>query len=69
MRARIHFGELGEVDHVRGDVDEGEDDRPGDRFVESNVLVERDGVVERCASEEGDEVAADGEEDEGQVDD
>lgn len=62
-------GELGVVDHMRGDVDEGEeDDGPGDHFVERDVLVEGDEVVERGAAEEGDEVAADGEEDEDDID-
>jgi hypothetical protein len=46
---------------VREDVDNGEeDDGPGNRFVESDVLIEGDDIVERCTPEEGDEVTADG---------
>ena len=36
--------------------------------MESNVLVEGNDIIERCATKEGDEVTADGEEDEGNVD-
>lgn len=66
---RVGEGELGEVDHVRGDVDEGEEaDTPADGLVERDVLVERNVVVERRAAEERDEVAADGQEDERDLD-
>jgi hypothetical protein len=54
---------------VGGDVEGGEeDDGPCGCLVEGDVLVEGDEVVERRATEEGDEVAADGEEDEDDVD-
>ena len=54
---------------LRCDVDDGpEDDRPGDHLMESDVLIEGDNVVERRAPEDGDEVPADGEEDEDHVD-
>ena len=66
---RVGKGELGEVDHVRGDVDEGEEaDAPADGLVERDVLVEGNVVVERRAAEERDEVAADGQEDERDLD-
>lgn len=66
---RVDEGELGEVDHVRGNVDEGEEtDAPADGLVERDVLVERNVVVERRAAEERDEVAADGQEDERNLD-
>lgn len=68
-RAGIRQREFGEVDHVRDDVHDGEeDDGPGDHFVEGDVLVEGDDVVEWGAPEEGDEVPADGEEDEDDID-
>lgn len=60
---------FGKVDHVRNHVDDSADnDRPGSGFVERNVLVKGDDLVERCATEEGDKVAADGEEDEDNID-
>lgn len=68
-RARIRHGELVEVAHVRCDVDDGpKDDRPSDHLMESDVLIEGDNVVERRAPEDGDEVPADGEEDEDHID-
>ena len=60
LRVRVRESELGEVHHVRGDVDERpEDDGPSGRLVECDVLVERNVVVERRAADERDEVAAD----------
>ena len=65
----VDHGKLGEVDHVGDDVNDGEDDDgPGDSLVERDVLVERDERVERRPAEEGDEVAADGEQDECDID-
>ena len=65
----VGHGEFGVVDHVGSDVDKGEeDDRPGDHLVEGDVLVKGDEVIERGASEEGDEVPADGEEDKDDID-
>jgi hypothetical protein len=50
-------------------MDDGEHyDRPCGELVESEVIVERNEVVERGATEEGDEVAADGEEYEDDID-
>lgn len=69
LRVRVDHGKVGEVDHVCSGVDgREEDDGPGDGFVERDVLVKRDEVVQGGASQEGDEVAADGEEDEDHVD-
>ena len=66
---RVGKGELGEVDHVRSDVHKrAGDDRPCGGLVECDVLVEGNEVVERCAADEGDEVAADGEQDEDDID-
>lgn len=65
----VDHGELGEVDHVRDDVDDGEDDDgPGDGLVERDVLIERNERAKRRAAQDGDEVAADGEEDERDID-
>ena len=65
----VDHGKLGEVDHVGDDVNDGEDDDgPGDGLVERDVLVEGDKRVQGRAPEERDEVTADGEEDEGNVD-
>lgn len=69
LRVRVDDRELGEVDHVRDDVDDGEDDDgPGDGLVERDVLVEGDERVQRGPAEERDEVAANGEQDERNVD-
>lgn len=60
-RVCVRDGQLVEIDHVREDMDNGEeDDRPCDGFVERDVLVERNDVVEWCTSEERDEVPAHG---------
>ena len=61
----VGHGKTIEVDHMRGDVNTGaNDDGPCSGLVKSNVLVEGDDIIKGCAAEEGDEVAADGEEDE-----
>lgn len=62
-------GEPAEVDHVRGGVNQGAGgDGPAGGLVEGDVLVERDDVVQRGAPEHGDEVPADGQEDERGID-
>lgn len=64
----ISQGELGEIDHVCGDVnDRPEDDGPGSRLVEGDILVEGNVVVQRGAPDEGYEVAADGQQDEDDI--
>jgi len=61
-------GKLGKVDHVRDNVNDGADnDRPGGSLMESDTLVKGDDLVERCATKEGDKIAADGEEDEDDI--
>lgn len=68
-RDGVLHGEARKVDHVREDVDGGaDDDGPCGRLVKGDVLVEGDDIVERGAAEERDEVAADGKEDEDDVD-
>jgi hypothetical protein len=65
----VDHRELGEVDHVRGDVHERTgNDRPCRGLVEGDVLVKRNDVVEGGAAQDGDEVAADGKEDEDDID-
>lgn len=65
----IDNGEFGKVEHVGDDVDDGaDDDGPTGGFVEGYVFVEGDDIVEGSATDEGDEGAADGEEDESDVD-
>ena len=62
-------GQFVEVDHVCEDVDgRSNDNRPGGRLVESDILVKGDDVVQRGTSKEGDKVAAHGEEDEDDID-
>lgn len=62
-------GDLGKVVPVGNGVDPGpKDDGPGGGDVESDVLVELDNAVERRLAQEGDEGAADGEEDDADVD-
>ena len=69
LRVGVNHGELGEVDHVGDNVDNREDDDgPGDGLVERDVLVEGDERVQGRAPEERDEVAADGEKDERDID-
>ena len=69
LRVRVSHSQLGEIDHVGGDVhDRADNDRPGGRLMEGDVLVEGDDIVKGGAAEEGNEVAADGEEDECDVD-
>jgi hypothetical protein len=60
--------ELGKVDHVRYNMhDSADDNGPGGGLVEGDVLVEGDELVEGCATKEGDEIAADGEKDEDDI--
>ena len=69
LRIRVNHGELSEVDHVRHDVDNGEDDdRPSDSLVERNVLIEGNERVEGRLAEERDKVTANREKDEGHID-
>jgi hypothetical protein len=66
---RVGFRELGKVDHVGENVHDGADDNgPGCGDVECDVLVKGDDLVERSAAEEGDKVAADGKENENDID-
>jgi hypothetical protein len=66
---RICEREFGKVDHVRENVnDSADNNRPGSGLVEGNALVKGDDLVEWCATEEGDKIAADGEEDEDDID-
>jgi hypothetical protein len=58
-----------EVNHVRENMhDSAGDDGPGGGLMEGEGLVKGDDVVERCATEEGYEIAADREKDEDNVD-
>ena len=60
--------ELGKIDHVRSDMhDSAEDYRPGGGLMESDVLVKGDDLVKGCATKEGDEIAADREKDEDNI--
>ena len=60
--------ELGKVDHVRYDMhDSANDNRPGGGLMEGDVLVKRNELVKRCATKERDEIAADGEKDEDDI--
>ena len=68
LRIRIGHRELGKVEHVRDDVHDGaNNDGPCCGLVERDVLVEGNDLVEGSATEDGDEVSADGEEDEDDV--
>lgn len=59
-RVRVCHCELVEVDHVSSNVHEREEDnRPGGGFVERNVLVKGDHVVQGRSAKHGDEVPAD----------
>lgn len=65
LRIRVGDGELGKVDHVREDVDgRANDHRPARCLMKRDVLVEGYKRIERGATKEGDEVPADGEQDE-----
>ena len=69
LRVGVDERELSEVNHVRDDVNDGEnDDGPGDGLVERDVLVEGDERVQGRAAKKRDEVAADGEEDKRDID-
>jgi hypothetical protein len=66
---RCDEGKFIEVDHVGKNVDDtANNNRPCRRLVEGDVFVEGDDVVQRCPSEERDEVTANREEDEDDVD-
>lgn len=68
-RVGVREGEFRKVEHVGDDVDDSaEDNGPRGRLVESNVLIEGDVVVERGAADKRDEVAADGQQDEDDID-
>jgi hypothetical protein len=57
------------VNHVRENMhDSADDDGPGGGLMEGEVLVKGDDVVKGCATEEGYEIAADGEKDEDNID-
>ena len=65
----VNHGELRKVDHVRGDVHKGaKDDGPCSSFVEGDVLIEGNVVVQRGATQERDEIAADGQKNKYNVD-
>jgi hypothetical protein len=66
---RVSHRELVKVDHMGEDVHDGADDNgPGCGYVQGDILVKGDDLVKRGAAEEGDEVAADGKEDEDDID-
>jgi len=59
---------LGKVDHVRCNMhDSADDNRPGGGLMEGDVLVKGNELVKGCATKEGDEIAADGEKDEDDI--
>lgn len=59
---------LGKVDHVRYDMhDSADDNRPGGGLMEGDVLVKGNELVKGCATKERDEIAADGEKDEDDI--
>lgn len=69
LRVGVDHGKLSEVDHVGDNVHDGEDDDgPGNGLVERNVLVEGDERVQGRAAQQRDEVAANWEEDERDID-
>jgi hypothetical protein len=60
--------ELGKVDHVRSNMhDSAEDNRPGGGLMKGDVLIKWNELVKGCATKERDEVAADGEKDEDDI--
>ena len=60
--------ELGKVNHVRCDMhDSAENNRPGGGLMEGDVLVKGNDLVKGCATKEGDEIAADREKDEDNI--
>ena len=73
LGATCRCGSVGErefvkVNHVRDNMhDSAGDDGPGRGLMKGEVLVKGNDVVERCATEEGYEVAADGEKDEDNI--
>ena len=65
----VNHGEFGKVDHVGGDVHNGaKDDGPCSSFVEGDVFIEGNVVVQRGATQERDEIAADGQKNKYNVD-
>lgn len=65
----IDHGKLGKIDHVCTDVNHGSDNnRPCSSLVECDVLVKRNDIVKRTATKNRDEVPANGEEDEDDID-
>lgn len=68
MSIRVSHRHFGKVEHVRHDVNDGPyDDGPCRSLVEGDALVKGDDVAERGTAQEGDEVPADGKEDEDDV--
>lgn len=62
------FSEDGEVDHMRADVNcREEHDRPCNRFVERDIFIEWDDIVQRSSTKHGDEVATDRKEDKNNI--
>ena len=65
----VNHGEFCKVDHVGGDVHKGaKDDGPCSSFVEGDVLIEGNVVVQRGTTQERDEIAADGQKNKYNVD-
>ena len=65
---RIDGREHAKIPHVSGNVDKGEDDNgPGSGDVELDVIVEWNDIVQGRLAEEGDEVSADWEKDEDDI--
>ena len=61
--------QLVEIDHVGKNVDgRADNDGPGGSLVEGDILVEGDDVVQRCATQNRNEVPADRQEDEDDID-
>jgi hypothetical protein len=64
----IGYGQLGKVEHMRHDMNDGPyDDRPCRGLVESDVLVKGNEVVERGPAQEGYKVPTNGKEDEDNI--
>jgi hypothetical protein len=65
----IGHSETVEVDHVREDVhSSASDNGPGGSFMESDVLIKRNDIIERRPTKEGNEVSANREKDENDID-
>lgn len=64
----VKHSEFLEVAHVSGNMDDCEDNHgPRRRFVEGDVFVERNELVQRCPTKEGDEITTDGQKDEDDI--